>query len=68
MKNSATDSCLFWHSAEARKAIRTGQTTCTRYERDNLLEMTGDQRFLKLAEDMLRLNDTKHFDQTDFRR
>ncbi|EYC11443.1 hypothetical protein Y032_0050g1915 [Ancylostoma ceylanicum] len=37
MKNSATDNCLFWHSAKARKAIRTCQTTCAKYERNILL-------------------------------
>ncbi|EYC25511.1 hypothetical protein Y032_0011g1243 [Ancylostoma ceylanicum] len=67
MKNSATDNYLFWRSAEARKAIRTGQTTCAKYERDILLEMVGHQRFSKFKEDIFGLNDTNHFDQTDFR-
>ncbi|EYC06427.1 hypothetical protein Y032_0076g1054 [Ancylostoma ceylanicum] len=67
MKNSATDSCLFWLSAKARKAIRTGQTTCAKHERDILLEMVDHQRFSKLKEDIFGLNDTNHFDQIDFR-
>ncbi|EYC28750.1 hypothetical protein Y032_0007g3398 [Ancylostoma ceylanicum] len=66
MENSATDSCLFWHSAKARKAIRTGQTTCAKYERDILLEVVGHQRFSKLKENIFGLNDTNHFDQTVF--
>ncbi|EYB87764.1 hypothetical protein Y032_0257g384 [Ancylostoma ceylanicum] len=68
MKNCATDSCLFWHSARARKDIRTGQTTCDKNERGILLEMVGHQRFPKLEEDIFGLNDTNHFDQTDSRR
>ncbi|EYB92057.1 hypothetical protein Y032_0198g1611 [Ancylostoma ceylanicum] len=66
MKNSATDSCLFWHSAKARKAIRTGHTTCAKYERDILLEMVDHQRFSKSKEDIFGPNDTNHFDRTDF--
>ncbi|EYC03772.1 hypothetical protein Y032_0091g2416 [Ancylostoma ceylanicum] len=68
MKNSATDISLFRHSARARKAIRTDQTTCAKYERDILLGMVGHQRFSKLKEDKVGLNDTNHFDQIEFRR
>ncbi|EYB93759.1 hypothetical protein Y032_0179g733 [Ancylostoma ceylanicum] len=68
MKNSVTDSCLFRHSARGRKAIRTGGTTCAKYEREMLLAVVGHQRFSKLKEDIFGLNNTNHFDQTDFRR
>ncbi|EYB92739.1 hypothetical protein Y032_0190g1238 [Ancylostoma ceylanicum] len=68
MKNSATDSCPFWHSAKAVKAISTSQTTCAKCESHILLEMVGHQRFSKLKEEIFGPNDTNHFDQTDFRR
>ncbi|EYC35482.1 hypothetical protein Y032_1043g3477 [Ancylostoma ceylanicum] len=57
-----------YRRTKAGKAIRTGQTTCAKYERDILLEMVEHQRFSKLKEDTFGLNDTNHFDQTDFRR
>ncbi|EYC14970.1 hypothetical protein Y032_0038g3552 [Ancylostoma ceylanicum] len=65
MDNSATESYLFWHSAEARKTIETGQTTCAKHESDVLLEITDEQRFSKLKGDIFRANDINHFDQRD---